>query len=236
MADTKGFPEQIIVPIHGVRRGASGNWQQAFQLKVAEMAPGVLVVPFYYNRIPALKGFGLATLQKIGLGRIFEGDVRNFALFLQKIRAKYPKVPINILGHSNGTWITLRALMDFYIAVQNVVMVQPVFSRKVRNTPILKLFASNLVQRLFVWSSKNDKVIGGLVRMVTFNGMLPGYGMAGYSGIVREGQKEDMKNPLPQPFPEIALFNTVTNEPHGGVLDDLGKYLPVLLPQLTGKK
>lgn len=230
------YPKHVFIAIHGVRRGNAWTWQHGIQAYLEKNCPDCVVIPFVYDSIFAFQGFGLAAIRKIGFKWIGDREIRGFASFLKDVANTYPETPISIVAHSNGTFITHEALYGGPAKINSVVFIQPVTSRRLRKTNFEMLFKAGILKRLYVWSSKNDTVIGKLVRWVSLNGHLPGYGMAGYSGMVRDGYDDDLKYCPPQkPYPDFDIFNTVTNETHGGVLDKLDVYGPLIMSQLKGK-
>jgi len=230
------YVKSVLIEIHGVRRSNDGTWQHDFQAYIENTTEGVVVVPFIYDRIPAFQGFSMATLHKMGLKFITDSEIRGFKSFLKKTRDRYPNKPIDILAHSNGTFIAHEALRESDVKVRNIVLVQPVISRKLKNTDIPRLYRDGMFERMFVWSSKNDTVVGKLVRWVSLNGRLPGYGMAGYSGMVRQDSEYDKEIPRFKPFSGLPLYNVVSDETHGGVLDKGAIYARFLKSQVLRSK
>jgi alpha-beta hydrolase superfamily lysophospholipase len=102
------------------------------------------------------RGHGRSAGQR-GHIRRFDDYVDDFAAFIARVAARYPKLPLFVLGHSNGGLIALRALQRGLPGVRGVVLTSPLLGLRPRHRPV-----PDAVARALSWALPRLPLPSGL--------------------------------------------------------------------------
>lgn len=215
----------ICVTIHGVRTEGK-NWQDIFHAYCKVVAPGLNVVKYKYGFLLGILSYLMSWEKTLNIPPFLRGRyVGQFSKFIKKLRKDNPDVPISIVAHSFGGWLTECMIARTTVNFQNIVYVHCPISSHIEHGSYWSWLTKGRIKRVFAWSSYEDEVIGYIA--------LPPFGQNGYWGYLRQGRSEDRTQPATQPYTKLQLFNIHTNEEHGGVLKDISKYGKELVNQVS---
>ena len=100
----------------------------------------------YSAHLIDVRGHGQSGGKRAHVDR-FEEYLSDLEVFLGRVKEQAQGAPVFLLGHSHGSLIAARYLLDHPDAVRGVVLASPYFRRKL-HVPLLKIFAGKLVGRL----------------------------------------------------------------------------------------
>lgn len=201
----------IIVSIHGILtdirktddwQEVFGNWiKENYLEEMSEKTLGYKVFSFgYLTPVKSwIRRWLIPLLEKLKLDHLSDNwAINRFEKYLLKLKKANPGARIHVVGHSYGTWVTVRMLRrNCKLHVQSITLIGSVVSAHVKTNGIIKLLTNKQIRACYSYSSHNDTV----VRMSP-----PPFGHLGYWGFLTNDD-EDRINPKLRPFPGLAIYN-----------------------------
>jgi pimeloyl-ACP methyl ester carboxylesterase len=206
----------IIVSLHGILtyKHDMTDWEEEFGRWLAVNYPSVHYVKFKYGWIGPVWAWLSTIMNVLKLPNwVTDLVVQKVPRILIQLQKENPDAKIHIVAHSYGTWVTWRTLLEnSSIKVQSVTLVASVISAHIERNRIGQLLKAGQIKSVFVWCSHDDEV----VRLIA----IPPFGHLGYWGILRKNHPEDRVFPLGKPYPQLELYNHLTDFEHDGYFVD----------------
>lgn len=194
-----------IYTIHGIQTSHDRKtWQDSFRKYVLTNSNQFICHTFKYGY-----WVGIAPYFSTWINKVFRSHFsKQYFKFIMKHHKKGNQ--INLVGHSFGTWVIHDVLEIFRkkkIPIKSVHLLAGVISSHIEHNRLDEYLDSNLIKKVYVWSSKEDEVC----RSAPYP-----FGHVGYWGIIEKKDQEDVKEARYKPYPQYNIFNHVTNLEHSG--------------------
>lgn len=164
--------KQLIVTVHGIR--TFGQWQESLQTLVLEKIPDCSFENYHYGYFSFLS-FLIPPLRWL--------VVRRFRVRLLQLLEAYPDLRINLVGHSNGTYLIAWALYKlperYRGRIGNVILAGSVLRA---DFPWNQLIENGYVESVINDCGVEDNVLLLSQFFVLFTGMAGRVGFAGTTG------------------------------------------------------
>lgn len=227
----------VIVTIHGIMTDVKDkdDWQERFDrwlhLKYGDEMQNEELVhrPFSLGWINPIRAHLTTVLYWLRLDHYpRRWSIDKFRKFLEETQSQYPDHNIHIVAHSFGTWVTHEVLrMAPNIRVQSLNFFGAVISAHIRRNCIDELVETGQLKACFNWCSHNDIVVRHIA--------IPPFGHLGYWGFLRPKHEEDRVKPKQKPFPELEIYNYLTEYGHSDYfIPEVFEYILVHIGESNG--
>ena len=199
------LPPHVILAVHGIRTPtATGGWIRTFLTYLRQDAR-FANADFESGRY----GYVYGVLAWLRIIRFFPGQQSKWIdLMIERLTdlsLEHPNHPIDILAHSYGTYICYEAIRRMaLVKVRTFIMVAPVIktAETFEDTVLV-----GKIQTLYNFCSRGDQVVKHAP---------PPFGHAGYWGFRPKATNAPI---LPQPYPDLRVFNVAAMKPKFGHSD-----------------
>lgn len=218
--------KQAVITIHGIHTRDMTTWQDDFRVFAKAQNPDVKFFQYEYGYTLGVFAWWANLTNYFGVPEFFRNRaIRHFSDYITRLQKKFPDYEFSILAHSFGTWISYNAMICTpEINLNNLVLVGGVISEHWERLQIGNWLEEGRVNSVHAYWAHDDSVVGYIA--------VEPFGKLGRYGFIRKNVIDDLKEPLPQPYPGFRIFNW-QHEGHGGALKFLDKYGKTLLNSLT---